>query len=67
MKCLCMICTFIEGTTESSQHFNGAVEAATTLTGAFLAFIMGFMHFNWSLIGETTIAVISSKFKPLTR
>ena len=52
---------FIEGATESSQHFNGAVEAATTLTGAFLAFIMGFMHFNWSLIGETTIAVISSK------
>jgi len=48
-----------KGDTVASQHFNGAVEAATTLTGAFLAFIMGFMHFNWSLIGENTIAVIS--------
>ena len=50
---------FTTGVTEDSEHWNGGVEAATTLAGAILAFIMGFMHFNWSLIGEITIAVIA--------
>jgi len=35
------------------------VEAATTLTGAALAFVLGFLHLNWSLMGEVTIALIS--------
>ena len=39
--------------------FNGGVEAATTLVGAGLAFILGFTKFNWSLLGEGTLAIIS--------
>jgi len=44
---------------EPDELLNGGVEAATTLTGAILAFVLGFLHFNWSLIGEVTVAVIS--------
>ncbi|XP_023340838.1 thiamine transporter 1 [Eurytemora carolleeae] len=43
----------------SGELYNGAVEAATTLTGAALAFMFGFLHLNWSLIGEITVAIIS--------
>merc|ERR1719186_159106 len=42
-----------------SELFNGGVEAATTLVGAGLAFIFGFTKFNWSLLGEGTLAIIS--------
>ena len=39
--------------------FNGGVEAATTLVGAGLAFILGFTKFNWTVLGEGTLAIIS--------
>ena len=42
-----------------NELFNGGVEAATTLVGAGLAFILGFTKFNWSLLGEGTLAIIS--------
>jgi len=45
--------------TTTNEQLNGAVEAATTLTGAALAFVLGFLHLNWSLMGEVTIALIS--------
>ena len=82
---------FVQG-----ELYNGAVEAATTLTGAalgnrfiflckllkiryfliilyflveherylclFLAFMFGFLHLNWSLIGEITVAIISGDY-----
>lgn len=38
---------------------NGSVEAVTTLLGAGLALILGFTKFNWSIIGELTLAIIS--------
>lgn len=41
------------------ELLNGSVEAATTLTGAALAFVLGFLHLNWSLVGEGCLAVIS--------
>jgi len=44
---------------EPTELFNGGVEAATTLAGAGLAFIFGFTKFNWSLLGEGTLAIIS--------
>ena len=44
---------------ESSELFNGGVEAATTLVGAGLAFVLGFTKFNWSVLGEGTLVIIS--------
>jgi len=44
---------------ETSELFNGGVEAATTLVGAGLAFVLGFTKFNWSVLGEGTLAIIS--------
>ena len=45
--------------TDSTELFNGGVEAATTLAGAGLAFLLGFAKLNWSLLGEGTLSVIS--------
>ena len=37
--------------TDSTELFNGGVEAATTLAGAGLAFLLVFTKLNWSLLG----------------
>ncbi|XP_076028355.1 thiamine transporter 1-like [Oratosquilla oratoria] len=39
--------------------WNGAVEAVQTLLSALAAFSVGFLHVNWDLLGEMTLAVIS--------
>ena len=43
----------------SSHIYNGAVEAATTLTGAVLSFLLGYAHFNWRLLGEPVLCLLS--------
>jgi len=43
----------------SGELLNGGVEAATTLVGAGLAFILGFTRFNWSVLGEGVLAIVS--------
>jgi len=48
-----------EDTGSSCDLYNGAVEAVTTLVGAGLALILGFTKFNWSIIGEPSLALIS--------
>jgi len=40
-------------------ELNGGVEAATTLAGAALALLLSFIHLNWSLLGEFSLAVLS--------
>lgn len=45
--------------TTETELLNGGVEAVTTLTGAVLAFVLGFLHLNWSLLGEGVLSVIS--------
>jgi len=44
---------------DSSELFNGGVEATTALVGAGLAFVLGFAKFNWPVLGEGTLAIIS--------
>ncbi|KAL7643529.1 UNVERIFIED_CONTAM: hypothetical protein RMT77_005511 [Armadillidium vulgare] len=39
--------------------YNGAVEAVSTLLGALTAFGIGYLHLNWALVGELTLAAIS--------
>ncbi|XP_050735543.1 thiamine transporter 1-like [Eriocheir sinensis] len=39
--------------------YNGAVEATQTLLSALSAFGVGYLHLNWELLGEGTLAVIS--------
>ncbi|XP_068239542.1 thiamine transporter 1-like [Palaemon carinicauda] len=39
--------------------YNGIVEAASTLLSALSAFAVGYFHLNWSLFGESTMAIIS--------
>ncbi|XP_063868596.1 thiamine transporter 2-like [Scylla paramamosain] len=39
--------------------YNGAVEATQTLLSALSAFGVGYVHLNWELLGEGTLAVIS--------
>merc|ERR1711988_1438701 len=43
---------------EVGELYNGAVEATATLLGAVLALILGFAKFNWSIIGDLSLAVI---------
>ncbi|KAB7504510.1 Thiamine transporter 1 [Armadillidium nasatum] len=40
--------------------YNGSVEAATTLFGALASLTVGYLFFNWKLIGELTLSLISS-------
>jgi len=44
---------------DTTELFNGGIEGATTLVGAGLAFVLGFTKFNWSILGEGTLAIIS--------
>ena len=44
---------------KAGELYNGAVEALTTLLGAALALLLGFTKFNWTIIGDLTLAVIS--------
>ena len=44
---------------EAGELYNGAVEALTTLLGAALALLLGFIRLNWTLIGDLTLAAIS--------
>jgi thiamine transporter 2/3 len=39
--------------------YNGAVEAASTLAGAILAFAFAYVKLNWALVGEPLLVVIS--------
>ncbi|MPC43054.1 Thiamine transporter 2 [Portunus trituberculatus] len=44
---------------EGETLYNGAVEAIQTLLSALSAFGVGYVHLNWELLGEGTLAVIS--------
>eukprot|EP00095_Tigriopus_kingsejongensis_P007313 maker-scaffold431_size173393-snap-gene-0.28 protein:Tk07313 transcript:maker-scaffold431_size173393-snap-gene-0.28-mRNA-1 annotation:"hypothetical protein DAPPUDRAFT_59074" len=44
---------------ETAHIYNGAVEAVTTLAGAFLAFILGYVKLNWALVGEPVLFFLS--------
>ncbi|XP_042216080.1 thiamine transporter 1-like isoform X2 [Homarus americanus] len=44
---------------QNDQLYNGAVEAIQTLLSSLAAFSVGYIHFNWELFGEGTLAIIS--------
>lgn len=44
---------------EGETLYNGAVEAIQTLLSALSAFAVGYVHLNWELLGEGTLAIIS--------
>ena len=43
----------------AEEVYNGGVEATTTFAGAALAFLFGFLRFNWKLIGEPVLFVVA--------
>ncbi|XP_076039803.1 thiamine transporter 1-like [Oratosquilla oratoria] len=49
----------IAPTKETDTIWNGAVEATQTLLSAIAALSIGFVHLNWALLGELTLAIIS--------
>ncbi|KAK3870342.1 hypothetical protein Pcinc_024420 [Petrolisthes cinctipes] len=44
---------------ENTHLYNGLVEATQTLLSALSAFAIGYLHLNWEVFGEGTLAVIS--------
>lgn len=44
---------------DESKYLNGGVEAAGTLTGAIVAFVLSFVKFRWGVIGELLLGFIS--------
>uniref|UniRef100_A0A8C3W5Z1 Thiamine transporter 2 n=1 Tax=Catagonus wagneri TaxID=51154 RepID=A0A8C3W5Z1_9CETA len=44
---------------QSSEIYNGAVEAIATFGGAMAAFAVGYVKVNWDLLGELALAVFS--------
>ncbi|XP_021934275.1 thiamine transporter 2-like isoform X2 [Zootermopsis nevadensis] len=43
----------------NTDLYNGAVEALYTLVGAATSLGLGWLHFNWHILGEATLAVCS--------
>jgi len=39
--------------------YNGLVEACTTITGALLTFLFGFLRINWRLVGEVVLFLVA--------
>lgn len=44
---------------ENPKLYNGAVEAASTLTGALIAFGLAYIKANWKVYGEIFLAIVS--------
>ncbi|XP_044526757.1 thiamine transporter 2 [Gracilinanus agilis] len=44
---------------QSSDVYNGAVEAVATFGGALAAFAMGYLKINWDLLGELALGIFS--------
>ncbi|XP_002736901.1 thiamine transporter 2-like [Saccoglossus kowalevskii] len=47
-------------TSDDSRIYNGAVDAVSTLSGAFATFILAFIKFNWTIFGELTLGIVST-------
>ena len=45
--------------TDDKESYNGAVEAATTLTGALVVFLIGFVNINWKVWGNLAIVLMT--------
>ena len=44
---------------DDKEAYNGAVEAATTLTGALVVFIIGFVNVDWKVWGNLAIVLMT--------
>ena len=56
MYCKTYLYSISDGGDES---YNGAVEAATTLSGALVVFIYGFINLNWQRWGNLAIVLMT--------
>ena len=45
--------------TDDKEAYNGAVEAATTLTGALVVFLIGFVNVDWKVWGNLAIVLMT--------
>ena len=55
MYFVCNMYSFLDG----DEAYNGAVEAATTLSGALVVFIYGFISVDWQRWGNLAIVVMT--------
>ena len=44
---------------DDKEAYNGAVEAATTLTGALVVFLIGFVNVDWKVWGNLAIVLMT--------